>query len=115
MSPRKNNSPRKGGKVFSTLHNRLSLGGSLGLTQSRATRANPHRPQGAKQLRRLNKPKDTIQGITKPDIRRLARRGGVKRISLGIYTEARAVLKKYLYEVSVLGLSGLSVDSARLL
>ena len=32
---------------------------------------------------------DNIQNITKSDIRRLARRGGVKRISGGIYEEAR--------------------------
>ena len=33
------------------------------------------------------------QGITKPAIRRLARRGGVKRISGLIYEETRGVLK----------------------
>ena len=35
----------------------------------------------------------TVQGITKPAIRRLARRGGVKRISGLIYEETRGVLK----------------------
>ena len=34
-----------------------------------------------------------LQGITKPAIRRLARRGGVKRISGLIYEETRGVLK----------------------
>jgi histone H3/H4 len=34
--------------------------------------------------------KQTIAGITKPAIRRLARRGGVKRISGLIYEEVRA-------------------------
>ena len=34
-----------------------------------------------------------MQGITKPAIRRLARRGGVKRISGLIYEETRGVLK----------------------
>ena len=33
--------------------------------------------------------RDNIQGITKPAIRRLARRGGVKRISGLIYEDAR--------------------------
>jgi histone H4 len=33
--------------------------------------------------------RETIMGITKPAIRRLARRGGVKRISTHIYDEAR--------------------------
>ena len=36
---------------------------------------------------------DFLQGITKPAIRRLARRGGVKRISGLIYEETRGVLK----------------------
>ena len=46
---------------------------------------------------RLNKP--NIEGITKPAIRRLARRGGVKRISFGIYKEMRDVLLKFLTQV----------------
>ncbi|CAG8525358.1 401_t:CDS:2 [Diversispora eburnea] len=37
-----------------------------------------------------------IKGITKPDIRRLARRGGVKRISAQIYDNARNALKDFL-------------------
>jgi len=37
-----------------------------------------------------------IRGVTKPAIRRLARRGGVKRISGLIYAEARGVLKIFL-------------------
>merc|ERR1712232_817362 len=40
--------------------------------------------------------RDNIQGITKPAIRRLARRGGVKRISGLIYEETRSVLKNFL-------------------
>jgi hypothetical protein len=38
-------------------------------------------------------------GITKPAIRRLARRGGVKRISGLIYEETRGVLKVFLESV----------------
>ena len=49
---------------------------------------------GAKRHRKLMK--DNIQGITKPAIRRLARRGGVKRISGLIYEETRGVLKVFL-------------------
>ena len=37
-----------------------------------------------------------IQGFTKPAVRRLARRGGVKRISGFIYEETRGVLKVFL-------------------
>jgi len=40
--------------------------------------------------------KDNIQGITKPAIRRLARRGGVKRISGLVYEETRNVVKDWL-------------------
>ena len=43
---------------------------------------------------------DNIQGITKPAIRRLARRGGVKRISGLIYEETRGVLKVFLESYS---------------
>jgi histone H4 len=40
-----------------------------------------------------------LEGITKPAIRRLARRGGVKRISGLIYEETRGVLKVFLENV----------------
>jgi len=40
-----------------------------------------------------------MPGITKPAIRRLARRGGVKRISGLIYEETRGVLKIFLENV----------------
>ena len=43
--------------------------------------------------------RETIMGVTKPAIRRLARRGGVKRISALIYDEARQVLKVFLENV----------------
>nr|AFY23221.1 histone H4.1 [Hematodinium sp. SG-2012] len=43
--------------------------------------------------------RDNIQGITKPAIRRLARRGGVKRISGLIYEETRIVLRGFLENV----------------
>ena len=37
-----------------------------------------------------------LEGITKPAIRRLARRGGVKRISYLIYEYSREILKHFL-------------------
>ena len=40
-----------------------------------------------------------IEGVTKPAIRRLARRGGVKRISFDIYKEIRDVLSGFLRNV----------------
>jgi histone H4 len=43
--------------------------------------------------------RDTILGITKPAVKRLARRGGVKRISNGIYEETRGVLKIFLEKI----------------
>lgn len=43
--------------------------------------------------------RQSIEGITKPAIRRLARRGGVKRISSFIYDDTRAVLKSFLENV----------------
>ncbi|KAG5462895.1 MAG: hypothetical protein BJ554DRAFT_2974 [Olpidium bornovanus] len=53
--------------------------------------------EGAKRHRKILR--DNIQGITKPAIRRLARRGGVKRISGLIYEETRGVLKVFLENV----------------
>ena len=47
-------------------------------------------------MRRSLPMRDNIQGITKPAIRRLARRGGVKRISGTVYGEIRGVLKEFL-------------------
>ena len=43
--------------------------------------------------------RDAVQSITKQDIRRLARRGGVKRISGLVYEETRAILKVYLERI----------------
>ncbi|XP_056869728.1 histone H4-like [Takifugu flavidus] len=55
------------------------------------------RKGGAKRQRKDLR--DNIQGITKPAIRRLAHRGGVKRISGLIYEETRGVLKVFLENV----------------
>jgi len=52
---------------------------------------------GAKRHKRMLR--DNINSITKPAIRRLARRGGVKRISGLIYEETRSVLKHFLENV----------------
>ena len=52
---------------------------------------------GAKRVKKQTK--DVILGITKPAIRRLARIGGVKRISNLIYEETRNVLKAFLENV----------------
>ncbi|KAL0238655.1 hypothetical protein GEMRC1_013128 [Eukaryota sp. GEM-RC1] len=55
--------------------------------------------EGAKRLRSRKDLRDNIFGITKPAIRRLARRGGVKRISALVYDETRATLRTYLRNV----------------
>ncbi|KAH8912392.1 histone H4 [Coniochaeta sp. PMI_546] len=49
---------------------------------------------GGKRHRKI--PRDCIRGISKPDIRRLARRGGVKRISAMIYDDVRLAMKERL-------------------
>ena len=50
-------------------------------------------------IRRRIVAKDTILGITKGDLRRLARRGGVKRISADIYDTARQSLRDFVRDV----------------
>ena len=52
---------------------------------------------GTKRHKRILR--DNIAGITKPAIRRLARRGGVKRISGLMYEETRRVLKAFLTDI----------------
>ncbi len=44
-------------------------------------------------------PKDVMLGIKKSNIRRICRRGGVKRISAKMYEEVRGVVKSYLENV----------------
>jgi histone H3/H4 len=43
--------------------------------------------------------RDSVQKICQAELRRLARRGGVKRISSLVYDEARGVLKVFLENV----------------
>jgi histone H4 len=52
---------------------------------------------GAKRHRKVLR--DNIQGITTPAIRRLAHRGGLKRISVLIHEETSGVLKVVLQNV----------------
>ena len=51
---------------------------------------------GTKRISQKRSAKASIEGITKPAIRRLARRGGVKRISSFVYDDTRQVLKGFL-------------------
>ncbi|KAG0019597.1 Histone H4 [Entomortierella chlamydospora] len=51
---------------------------------------------GPKRHRRIIR---SIQGISKPSTRRLARRGGVKRISAYIYEESRCAARQFLGNV----------------
>ncbi|CAK1358450.1 unnamed protein product [Cercospora beticola] len=55
------------------------------------------RGQGTHRHRKILR--DNIQGVTKPAIRRLARRGGVKRISADIYEALRLEIKVRLTEI----------------
>ena len=65
--------------------------------QRRGHSAGPVGKGGTKRLRRVLK--DAVPGITNAAICRLARRGGVKRISGLIYEEICGVLKIFLEEV----------------
>ena len=93
-STMKGNFARRGGKVHSSSQ-RITLSPSpsqrrpgLGLGKGIAIRR-----------RTVRLARDTILGITKNDIRRLARRGGVKRISAGVYDTARAAMRAFLKDV----------------
>ncbi len=53
----------------------------------------------ARRHRQNKKLQNNIEGITKPAIRRLARRGGVKRIEVAVYECTRGVLRNFLTKV----------------
>lgn len=55
--------------------------------------------------------RDNIKGITKPALRRLARRAGVKRISGLMYEELRTVTKLFLQKV--IGMSHVYAEHAK--
>ena len=71
---------------------RLNMG-MVGSTTSKYDR------NGMRNERYIKPKKENILGITKPAIRRLARKGGVKRISSLIYDETRATLRSFLETV----------------
>ena len=71
----------------------VTLGKNSGTKAAKAT------TQGVKRIRAEKKEVDPLKGITKPAIRRLARRGGVKRINSLIYEETRTVLKQFMEQV----------------
>jgi histone H4 len=51
------------------------------------------------QQRRRKMMRDVTQGITKSDIKRLARRGGCKRINKLVYDSARSAMKEFLSNI----------------
>ncbi|XP_056318566.1 uncharacterized protein LOC130232614 [Danio aesculapii] len=86
--------PKKTEKNNVNVHSELSR---LSIMSGRGKGGKGLGKGGAKRHRKVLR--DNIQGITKPAIRRLARRGGVKRISGLIYEETRGVLKVFLENV----------------
>ena len=52
---------------------------------------------GAKRHQRVLR--DNILGVTNPAVRRLARRGGVKRIAGSMYEESRGVIESFMKKV----------------
>lgn len=54
---------------------------------------------GRRHAQRRSVVRDSLQGITVADIRRLARRGGVKRMTGSIVTEARGALRAFLHNM----------------
>ena len=98
--------PNSGGKTLAALQQvrDAAFGSSSGTSSSASPKPSVQAGRGkagkglsrysAKRHRKVLK--DNIQGITKPAIRRLARRGGVKRISGLVYEETRSVVKDWL-------------------
>ncbi|KAF1839474.1 histone-fold-containing protein [Decorospora gaudefroyi] len=89
--PQASGSTLSAGSPSASRANKLGLGlgkGAAGLGKGKG---------GLK--RHIKIQRDTIYGVTKGDIRRLARRGGVKRISATIYDDVRQVLKERLARI----------------
>ena len=94
--------PNSGGKTMAALQQvrDAAFGSSSGASPKPSLQAGRGKAgkglsrHSAKRHRKVLK--DNIQGITKPAIRRLARRGGVKRISGLVYEETRSVVKDWL-------------------
>ena len=93
-----------------TLPPRVATGGKThvagrSMEQIEAARTASGRGNGGRGLgkggarRHQRKFRDGLAGVTRPDIRRLARRGGIKRISNLIYPDIRNALKAFLDDV----------------
>jgi histone H3/H4 len=57
------------------------------------------KPSTPKKVRHRKVIRDSIQGITRNDIMRLARRAGVKRVSGLVYEEIRGLMMEFLVEI----------------
>jgi histone H3/H4 len=68
---------------------------------------------GAERRRRILR--DNISGVTKPAIKRLARRAGVKRVSGLIYEEVRGILKVHLEDLVRKAALAMNMDRLRTL
>ena len=88
LTARKSTAGKAPQRIPAAVHKPKAIGGLVG-----------GKGQGLPKRIRLLRKGGSIQGVTKPAIRRLARRGGVKRISGLIYEETRGVLKVFLENV----------------
>jgi histone H4 len=81
----------------------ILTGQGIGKGGQRKVKFAPGTGKGGIKVKASKRPKgyrrDAIKGITKPAIRRLARRGGVKRINGLIYEETRDSLKSFLDQI----------------
>ncbi|KAH6614077.1 histone-fold-containing protein [Boeremia exigua] len=93
-APRFGGGPRPG--VASSSTSRAAQLG-IGLGKGAAGLGGLGKGKGIRRHQKIQR--DTIQGVTKGDIRRLARRGGVKRISATIYDDVRQALKARLSDI----------------
>jgi len=92
-APRKNAYPRRGQGHSYKSNRQTGKGRGKGLGKGRGKMAY----YGKTPIRHIKWPLlDNIRGITNPAIKRLARRGGVKRIRRDIYDATRDVLKQFI-------------------
>jgi len=74
------------------------MSGKSGLGKGKGNLSAASLKQASKRSRTVSS-RSNLESLTNPAIRRLARRGGVKRLSGGVYTQTRSMIKSFLEQI----------------
>lgn len=76
----------------------INMSGKSGLGKGKGNLSAASLKQASKRSRTVSS-RSNLESLTNPAIRRLARRGGVKRLSGGVYTQTRSMIKSFLEQI----------------